>query len=210
MIKWSIGDLIKVQTMDKHNSQKISRFIILIPHKDSRKLLDEYRARLFSRGFTGAYSFPAAAPLAELSRPFDREELRELASNIRNLTREKDGRISSAGTAMISGSEAGAFSFFGLYVDLSIGEADFPETAKSKILHTYFSPVLCAALVNSETNQFFEDSSFKETPALSFRAASLANLAIRPIKEGEPSYSFEWKMSPAVWLPSQRKAGKET
>ena len=189
-------------------AKELNRFIILIPHRDALKPLDVYRSRLFAAGFPGAYSFPAAAPLAALSRPFSREELGEIARNIRDFTRVTDGKIQSAGTAF-AGDTFGKFSFFGLRLDFPLTESLFPQTAREKILHLYSSPVLCAALADSgslppETKRSGENPVLAEAPVLSFRAASLANLAIRPLAGGEADYSFEWKIDPPVWLPKYK------
>jgi len=186
------------------------RFIVLIPGRDTEKLLDEYRVSLFAKGFYGAYSFPPAAPLAELSRPFNRDELKELAGNIRKCSMAHDGKFSSAESCLISG--FGEYSFFGLRLDFSANlstiEELLSETARDKITRIFFPPILCAAFLHSEENQFP-----KEGPVLSFRAAALANLAIRSLPgrtTGEaPAYSFEWKMGEPVWLPAYKKARAE-
>ena len=197
--------------METHKgTKKTKRFIILIPHRDALKSLDDYRTRLFAGGFPGAYSFPAAAPLALVSSPLNREELGELARNIRRPGNGTDGKIHCSGTTLIG--FPGKFSFLGLCLDLLLNESLFPQTAKDKILHIPLSPVLCAAIVNSgflsaETNCPGENPILKEAPELSFRAASLANLAIRPLAGGEADYSFEWKIGPPVWLPKYVKRG---
>jgi len=49
-----------------------------------------------------------------------------------------------------------------------------------------------------------EKRAFGETPALSFRAAAVANLAIRPLAGGEAGFSFEWKIGPPEWLPGYK------
>jgi hypothetical protein len=186
------------------------RFIILIPGRDTEKLLDEYRASLFANGFYGAYSFPNAAPLAELSRPFNRDELKELAGNIRKLSMAHDGKISSteSGVDIIEG--FGEYSFFGLRLDFAADppaiEKLFPKTTNGKILRLLFPPVLCASLVHHGENHLP-----KEGLALSFRAAALANLAIHPLSStgDAPAYSFEWKMGEPAWLPAYKKPSAE-
>lgn len=189
----------------QEKTKRAFRYIILIPHRDAGKLLDAYRTRLFSAGFSGAYSFPAAAPLALVSRPFSREELRELAQKLRECTGETDGKILSAGTALVC-SPGGPLSFFGPVLNISAGEWLFPQTAKEKILHTFSPAVLCAALAGSPAlSSPGENPVHEEAPSLSFRAASLANLAIRPLDSGEKTYSFEWRIGPPVWLPAFRK-----
>jgi len=184
-------------------------FIILIPHRDSLKPLEEYRRRLFTAGFCGAYSFPMVAPLARVSRPFSREELKELARNIRKLppqgsegAKSADEKIKSAGTGLAA--FPGNLTFFGPLLDLPLKESLFPQTSKDKILHVLSSPVLCAAIVSSHMNAGGETQIPEEAPALSFRAASLANLAIRPLAAGDSDYSFEWRIGPPAWLPKHK------
>jgi len=196
--------------LNKSDTPEEFRFIILIIGMDTEKLLNEYRAALFAKGFYGAYSFPPAAPLAELSRPFNREELKELAGNIRDLTMPHDGKISSAENGSNAG--FGEYSFFGpqlnLHANLPVIEDLFPKTARCKITRSLFPPVLCAALIHSGENPLP-----KEGPALSFRTAALANLAIRSLPGGTggeaQAYSFEWKMGDPVWLPAYKKTGTE-
>ena len=180
----------------QEKAKEISRFIILIPHRDSIKPLVEFRQKLFAAGYPGAWSFPVAAPLASVSRSFNRDELKALARDIRFLTKENDGKISSDCSALAGCS--GKFTFFGPRLGLPSNENLFPKTALEKILYIFFPPVLCTALVNG-------NSVSEEAPAVSFRAASLANLAIRPLGAGESAYSFEWKIGPPVWLPKYRK-----
>lgn len=207
---------------------EIIRFIVLIPHRDTGRLLEEYRTRLFSLGFNGAFSFPSAAPLAAVSEPFSVNELKELARNIRNLTKEHNGKILSSGTAASgpaffthgSGSlpdteKSGQISFFGPALNIPVTQELIPPTAKEKILRLFSSPVLCAALTEENLRVSGpgpagsrprctapeEARTLPEAPALSFRAAALTNLAIRPMSGGEAGYSYEWKMDPPVWLP---------
>ena len=185
---------------------RLFRFIILIPGRDTEKILDEYRAALFARGLFGAYSFPPAAPLAELSRPFSRDELKKIAGNIRNLTMAHDGKISSSGSCTNDG--FGKLSFFGPHLDLP--EELFSETAKGKIARTFFPIVLCAALTDSGSNSSVGDPQAEKCPALSFRAAAIANVTIRSLSGGNGEalpFSFEWETGPLVWLPAYKKTG---
>ena len=196
---------------------KISRFIVLIPHRDALGSIEEYRRRLFAAGFPGAYAFPVAAPLAMVSRPFSREELKALA---RSLPRGKDGKILGEGTALVrwpyaagettdEGAEPGLYSFFGIPLDFPVREELFPQTARDKIIHIPGNadscPVLCTALVHSGMNSGEEQQIREEAPVLSFRTASLANLAIRPLGAGDLDYSFEWKIGPHIWLPKLKR-----
>jgi hypothetical protein len=180
---------------------KTHRFVVLIPHRDAGRLLDEYRAKLFSLGFHGAYSFPPAAPLAVVSGSFSREELRALAFEIREFTRDKDGKIAVSENADSgpAGSTLEQMSFFGPALNLPVTEGLFPETAKGKILSLFSPAVLCAALIGRDE----KTSGIEGQPGAGFRAAALANLAIRPIiSEKTLPYSYTWKLGQQVWLPS--------
>ena len=175
------------------NTEKVTfRYIILVPHRETVQHLDEYRQKLFSGGVPGAFSFPAAAPLAEISRSLSRDELTELAKNIRCLTEKTDGKI-LCGSAV---SKPPQTSFFGPLLKLSFDEETFPLTAREKISRILTPPVLCAAIVHGTS---VPNALLETAPALSFRAAFLANLAIRPLESNE--YSTEWKISIPTWLP---------
>ena len=181
---------------------QIFRFVILIPHRDVRGLLEKMRAKLFSAGFYGAYSFPPAAPLLRVSRPFSREELKEFARNIRSTVNENKGKILSSAPAAIHC--PGALSFFGPRLNLPVDEVIIPRPAETKILQRLSPPLLCAALVQAENDPVPETVIASDAAALSFRAGALANLSIRPLRplDGEETaYSFEWKIGPAVWMP---------
>ena len=182
------------------NIYKTKRFIILVPHRDARKLLDEYRQKLFSAGIYSSFSFPASAVLAEVSHPFSGEELKTLARNIRSLTEKTGGKILTdilrkspggpvAATCCTASSQ---FSFYGPSLSLSVGEGVFPGSSKGKLLCILNPLVLCTALAGENLNNM-------EAPAISFRAAYVANLAIRQI--AGPDFSFEWKKDKPVWLP---------
>ena len=200
---------------------EIFRFIVLTPHRDALNQLYEYRKKLFSAGFSGAYSFPATAPLALVSSAFSPHELKELARKLRLLTLKSDGKIQSNGTTFAPCPDGFGLSipacekkpaeqvlFFGPRLNLTPdapGDTLFPETTRKKILFTFSPPILCAALVGSESIKGLQEPPHYTTPAFSFRAAALANLSIRLLGEGENPCSFEWKMSPPIWLPVFKK-----
>jgi len=201
----------------QERARAVSRFVILVPHRDVLKPLEEYRGRLFSIGFLGAYSFPSAAPLAAVSRCFSRDELKELAAKIRERTSKTDGKISSLsgadGKVAVYRDKPGLL-IFGRSLDLSINDG-IPENGifepfAAKVLYTFDPLVLCAALA------FVEETPIGKTPVeetlvlegapeIVFRAGYVANLTIRPLPSGQPLYSFEWEIDTPVWLPKYRK-----
>ena len=173
----------------------VYHFIILTPHRDALKSLREYRQKLFSMGITGAHSFPLTAPLAELSRPIGREELKELAENIHQLSRNDDGKISS-GPAVIAQCRD-RFSFYGPELIIPAKNKIFPAEIKRKIITPFAQVVLCAALLLDG------EKAAGDAPAPTFRAAALTNLEIHPLNEA--GYSLEWKIGPPVWLPNTHR-----
>ena len=177
--------------------KKPNRLIILIPHRDSLKAFADYRQKLFFSGFLGAYSFPLCAPLAEVSRPFSQDELKKLARNLREM--RENGKIHSTKAAIVDW--PGKFSFFGPLLDIPADESVFPRETREKVLNCFLPPVLNVALLEGEITQNSIDA-----PALSFRAAFLANLFVRPLDE--TGLSFEWRMSEPVWLPAQLRDGR--
>ena len=214
------------------NQKLVFRYVILIPHRDSLKPLEEYRQKLFAAGFSGAYSFPAAAPLASVSRPFSRQELKELAGNIREGIREegegrKGGMIVSTGSALVSCPDG--FTFFGPVLNLPAIDEIYPLSARDKVLCSLFPTVLNVTLLEKASHveplvrgtedtegygRFANHGSAPlplrlcvrniEVPPIAFRAAALANLAIRPLAAGVEGFSLEWRISPRFWLPARK------
>jgi hypothetical protein len=184
-------------------SEKFSdlRFVVLLPHRDAGKILRDYRRRLFAAGFPGAFSFPAAAPLALVSRPLSAGELRDLARALRQASIEggRDGTFTAGPLGSLAFPKAAApfagLSLFGLVLDPP-PQAPVPDARPFPAL------ILCGALVPEGA------SAPAPVPgALSFRAAAVANLVIRPLDlppGPEPAYSFEWKTGRPYWLPPYR------
>jgi len=189
----------------KKSSCKIYDFVILIPHRDAITHLVKYRQKLFSLGYYGAFSFPLAAALARISGDLTRDELKKLAGNIRDRTRDNDGKITSTEYIKI---QSEPFLFSGPGLDLFIDEQIFPESAKAKVLSAINPPVLCAALIDPENTPDIEKQIPEAAPLISFRAAALANLAISHLpgaaKKAGSEYSYEWEISAPVWLPAYR------
>jgi hypothetical protein len=191
-----------LETKKKTGGEKpaVLHCIILIPHRDGAGRLEEYRHSLFASGLAGAFSFPAAAPLALVSRPFRGEELKALAGELRALTRQEGGggKFRSAGT-LSAACPLGGFNFFGLSLE---PWGDLPSLGGEKVVYRFPALCLCAALLVPGESP----GSLPAPPELSFRAAMIANLAICPLSQGEAGYSFAWKTGRPVWLPAYRKA----
>jgi len=186
---------------EKPDREKCLRFIVLIPHRDSQGCVENYRQRLFAEGFFGAYAFPAAAPLALVSRAYKSEELKALAHELRALTLSNDGKITPRQTAQVACPLGEGVTFFGPQLDLPSPET-LSGLRNEKLRFLFPTIVLCAALLGPRE----EKPRISEMPVPGFRAARIANLAIRPLEGGAAPYSYEWRLGPECWLPGFRLA----
>ncbi|MDR0585599.1 MAG: hypothetical protein LBG57_14790 [Treponema sp.] len=190
------------------------RLLILIPHRDARLPLRFYSASLFAAGFCGAWSFPWAAPLAILSRSFSAAELKHCAHALReqSIAGGGDGKIKTgpAARAVFPESVLANAAVFGPALDIALPDAAFTLEAAAKITYRFSPLVLGVALTRSS------ETAAPEAPALSFRAAALANMVYRPLSATagaldspppEDAYSFEWKIGESRWLPPFGKKG---
>jgi hypothetical protein len=182
------------------NTHDLRYFVLLIPHRDLAAPLRTQNRFLFATGIHGAWSFPQAAPLARVLRPLRPEELQSLAADIRTaaLQGADSGKISLGKPVLVP---CPLFhSFFGPALDLPP-----PPLPYSGVLYPFPSLVLCTALATpgDEPALGMIHGIPPVNPAF-FRAAMVANLAIKPLK-GAGDYSFTWRMGKPRWLPSPRK-----
>ncbi|MDR0760205.1 MAG: hypothetical protein LBF74_08855 [Treponema sp.] len=171
----------------------LRRYVVLVPHRDSRRLVEAVRPALFAAGLWGARSFPAVAPLARVSRPLTAAELKALAASLREAAR--DGKITAGEAAEIEEEGDGGLRFWGPLLDLPPADLSGAEAYR-----LFSQVVLCAALTPGGVPP---GPPLPALPVFAFRAAAVANLAIRPLAVGEAGYSFRWKVGPLFWLPQK-------
>ncbi|GHV68656.1 hypothetical protein AGMMS49928_08720 [Spirochaetia bacterium] len=182
----------------KTEGERLIRFAVLVPHRDTGVLIRPYRRSLFAAGLAGAWSFPDAIPLARLSKALSADELKTLALTLRALSLEDGckGWFRSAGAAAET-----LPSFAGFYGPLFNVPAPpvrlFPAET---LLHRFPRLVLGAALTGGTPPA----AQLPEAPKLSFRAAAVSNLILRPLSSGDKDFSFEWKFGKPVWLSPVR------
>jgi hypothetical protein len=172
----------------------VLRFAVLIPHRDSLKALETLSRRLFAAGFSGAFSFPQAAPLALLSRPLSRGELGDLAAALRESSAERGGIITAGPGAAASLPDPWGFTLWGPRLDLAI-------PAIPGAVYRFPFPVLCAALTGTDGPAPPGPAGREGLFPLCFRAAAVANMSLSALETGEPGYSFAWKLGEPRWLP---------
>jgi hypothetical protein len=175
----------------------------------------KWSGRLFAAGFEGAWSFPWLVPLALLSRPFSAAELKSLALVLREQSLAAGGegkfKTGAAGEANFPAEAAnaaeavpGGISVFGPLLDPGLPDLAFPESASGKILYRFSPAVLGSALLAGSDKARGPLAGFPPAPALSFRAAAVANTAFRPLPSGDKNYSHEWETGKLCWLPPVR------
>ena len=193
------------------------KFIVLVPHRDSRLLLEDYRRKLFAAGFNGAYAFPTVAPLALVKKPFEKDELKALAKEIRQISLLNDGKISTGELSSLQAEIFNGASFFGPLLDLpSLDKIPWdiiPGFINDKVLFTFPGVVLCAAALNVRdvcVGSWLENvkSLLPDFQPFSFRAAMVTNLIIRPLKTGAEPFSFKWRLEEGCWLPKYERKEK--
>jgi hypothetical protein len=171
-------------------------FVILIPHITVAGPLRSLSRFLFAAGLPGAWSFPQAAPLAQVKRPFSPEELVSLALDLRSQTLP-DGKITLGPPALVP---CPLFpGFFGPALDLPPPPLPYPG-----ILYPFPNLVLCTGLVPPGDAAILEN--IPDIPPVSpafFRAAMVANLTIKPLSGAEGNYSFTWRTGKPRWLPKK-------
>jgi hypothetical protein len=167
-------------------------FLVLVPHRDTRLVLRNYSATLFRAGYTGAYHFPWAAPLAALARPFTKEELKDCARTLREST-GKDG-FSAAEPGVLE-FPFGSSALFGPRLDLTIENTGSPE--KTKVIRFFSPTVIGSCLLPAAESR----PPHLCPPPLSFRAAAVANMYFRPMALGLTG--CKWKIGNLVWLPKK-------
>jgi hypothetical protein len=186
---------------------EILRFLVLVPHRDTVKLLRGYSRLLFRAGVIGAFSFPAVAPLALVSRPCTGEELMEVARALRqaSLAGERGGKFTGGAPTAVPFPDIAeglsGLSVFGPVLDPTLSDPALPDMALPGLVYPFPALILCTALVAG--------GNYPLPPgAFSFRAAAVANMVLRPLDiSGKDVYSFEWRIGRLRWLPGIRSIG---
>jgi hypothetical protein len=179
------------------------RLAVLVPHRDSRKILRAYSGELFAGGFTGAWSFPWVAPLALLSRPLDGAELTALARALRerSLQADRGGKFRAETPSRLALRELypdfpALPSLWGPGISLGFRAEDFGPSGSAALNRVFHRPVLACALLGPEDPPL-------PPPVFSFGAAAVANMVYRPLSPG--GFSFAWEIGELHWLPAVRR-----
>jgi hypothetical protein len=190
--------------------EKTLHFLVLVPHRDCLPSLEAYRRVLFSRGFNGAFSFPAVAPLALLDRPLGSGLVKAAAAELREGLGDK--KVTPQGLELCPA--WGIFRFSGPGLDLPL--ISIPAPAGSEfpvVLQRWEKPLLAPVLLahGSDGNPFSDPVAGPMPRFVSFRAMALANLALNQHVETvqdcdsfDADFSFTWELGQLHWLPSPR------
>ncbi|MDR2793116.1 MAG: hypothetical protein LBB61_05555 [Treponema sp.] len=176
--------------------------LVFIPHRDCKKGVTLFKRSLFSSGFFGAFSFPIASPLAVLSRPLAKDELKRVAAQLRECTRA-DGRNAGKTGKITAGTwdavTLGGLCFGGQLLAFPVERLFQAETAfpAGVVVERCAVPLLAEAVMRGDEPM---GEGKKPHPArFSFTAGYAANLTLRPLRDD--GYSFEWRIGEPAWLP---------
>lgn len=180
-------------------TEKLKHFLVLVPHRDTRLVLRNYSAALLKAGFTGAYSFPWVAPLAELSRPLNAQELKNIAHMFRKSA--IDGKFNAEGIYNIS------FPLGENKISLSGPRLDFtipPDLLAGGIGNIFSQAIIGACLLSDGQNE----NALPCPPALYFSAAAVANMFWQPVRLSSQdaqhyAFGYKWKIGKLSWLPKK-------
>jgi len=186
----------------KTNKFKTSIFLVLVPHKDARGEICKYSESLYKNGLKGAYSFPYAAPLASLLKPFSQEELKTTAKYLRETTNGEKFQSRELSHAAFGHPDDNML-LFGHKLNnnlslaaLTCAEKKIKNQITPAVIGSYLMPKICEQQLCALTS-LCESS---PQPVFSFRAAAVANMFWRTIKKkGEIRY--KWKIGKLSWLP---------
>jgi hypothetical protein len=172
-------------------------FLVLVPHRDVQVVLRKYSSDFLKKGFKDACFFPFVAPLAAISKPFTKDELKLCAHAIRASVAE--GKITAKEMTAIpfSVNEEKTF-LFGSSLNFEIEQDLLIKVKNINKKLTYFlsKSVIGCYLMNVGDNV----SADLAAPQLSFRAAAVANMYWKPVKL-EGAFGCEWKIGELIWLP---------
>jgi hypothetical protein len=189
-----------METAAKDSAEPSLYLAVLVPHRDCLPLLEGYRRALFAAGLQGAWSFPSVAPLALLRAPVPAKTLKALAAELRRLLGGRKILSGPAGECTVpenTGAGPG-LRLFGPLLDLP----GLPPAEEMLLL--WEKPVLVSAVLAPPEG--VPDQRIPP-PVLSFRAAALANLVLKPAPCGGGGYSFAWERGPLFWLPKTAPHG---
>ncbi|MDR2193680.1 MAG: hypothetical protein LBP19_04330 [Treponema sp.] len=187
--------------------KKETIFLSFIPHRDCKKEVELFKRVLFSSGFWGAFSFPVASPLAILSRPLTKDELKRIAARLRECTcveRNDTGKAGRVTAGAWDTATLGGLYFGGQTLDVPVErlfqrEAAFPSGV---VAEQCAFPLLAEAVLRGN-----EPPQPPADPApFSFTAGYVANLTLRPLCDD--GYSFEWRIGEPAWMPKTAKGQK--
>ena len=168
------------------------RFAALVPHRDAVSVLERYRRELFARGFYGAFSFPALIPLAPFAATPEDGGLKTTAASFRETLGNAHCTAGPWRPFTVPGFP---FSLYGPVFTLPL----ITEAARRILWPAFPVTALAAAVLGPEDSGLI--SGLPPPPDISFRAAALAVVELRPCGCGEQPYSLSWSTGRLFWLP---------
>jgi hypothetical protein len=103
-------------------------------------------------------------------------------------------------TEVQSPAVSGVFRFRGPALDLR--PPDWSRIVPDPVYCPFAALVLCTTLANGEESEP-GIGVLLSPPAVTFRAAAVANMAVKALSSGAEGYSFRWRIGSLFWLPKR-------
>jgi len=178
-------------------------FLVLVPHRDVRAILGKYSVDMIKNGFKGGCLFPRIAPLAALSQPFAKDELKQCARAVRetivSVNNGESKILTKKASTIVFPADECKTVLFGPQIEFALSQNLLCENSVKKISKFFPMPVIGIFLINSNETEI---TPFPPHQELSFRAAAVANMRYQQINAGKmKAYGFKWKIGELSWLP---------
>jgi hypothetical protein len=170
-------------------------FLVLVPHRDIRLFLRKNSSDLLK--IDDICLFLHVAPLAVLCAPLTKDELKLYAHKIRKTIMENKMIAKETAVVPFPVNEEKTF-LYGPRLEPLINQDLLikTENVNKKLTYFFSTQVIGCCLMNDG------EKAIRAPLELSFRAAAVANMYWKPIKQ-EGAFGCKWKIGELVWLPKK-------
>jgi len=181
----------------KTETSRTYKFLVLVPHRDTRVELQKHCDSAVKAGLDGVYPFPRVIPLASVSQALDDGELKQIALSLR--THIGNNKIIAEGDAISTFPfNEKELTLCGAGLNIDIPQDIFKNLSK-KISFIFPSGIIGCFLKPKDNTKL---NIFCNSPQknIEFRAAAAANMDWKEFQNKGEIY-YKWKIGKICWLP---------
>ncbi|MFQ3547442.1 MAG: hypothetical protein SNJ56_03820 [Termitinemataceae bacterium] len=191
------------------NRRAPRRWLVLLPHRDSLKQVQDCKSRAWVHGLPGFRSLPPLVYIASVPAPLPHSILKLLASDIRR----QSSSAHSGGWIQSSEAVIRHIPGFPPLAGLSLSVRLLQHNLSPEILPWLTDPVVSGPssfeitpflvlgpLPSPAEAAQFQSLASERLPLVKFRQAALANMAIVPLASSAPGYSYLWEIGKPSWM----------